>query len=788
VRESCPTSVSGSGFTRATKDDENGVTVLTDDRSAALFTRHARDDESKSWARRFRLPLSVALALAPAIVIGLLWLPVLRYYHVPGVRVPDAMVQQARDLPADSVLDELKDFRLLEAEWKDKAEIVDAASGMLRGELRMPGYPPAHITLPFAARDLEDCGPAWSLPLAGFVVPDTLIQAYEISGREEFLNAAQAFILQFQAYEQAAFLPQGELWNDHAIAARIPVLANFWRVYRHSPNYRPEVGERILQMVGRSEQLLAKPGHFTFATNHGVMQNLALWHATLAFPPLPRTEEYQRLALARMDDQMKFYVSREGMVLEHSAGYHLYGVKLLGMAFRYLELMHQTPPQDWIDKYDAAKQVYALLRRPDGSLPMFGDTDSNPDSLGPLITTFSPDHHAGRLAHELLWKPAKAVQVDPIAGYSIWWDGLEFWPNPAKLSQTVVTWSNFPDHGHKHADEMSLLLWAGGQNWWSNVGYWPYDVEGREAAQSWDGSNAPHLVGESFVSPRTTRLVSSGWSAKLDVLELDRTSGRNFYTAHRQVIHWKPDLWVVLDSTFGQTQSVTRSIWTTASDVRWEREHTDGSFVLASPSSNDRMNVFFFGSPGMTQKLLRGSDHPFAGWQVEGGTPVPSSSLVTQQPANNSWAATVWTWERVDGSSGFAESPQMARWTNAADWEMRVPRAEGSATLRRKGDTLELRDDRGIQETMRLTSPPDSSFRLAELHDQFASAGVRYRRFHPDSSKRLKVTWLLGGLFLLQLLFFAVYKRVRAPGIDALRWLTLVTWIVGGFWLVGIYF
>ena len=94
----------------------------------------------------------MALYIAPAIVIGLLWLPVLRYYYVPGVHVTSSMVQEARDVPADSVLDELKDFRLLEVGWKDKEEIVEAASRMLRGELRKTGYPPANITLPFSPR------------------------------------------------------------------------------------------------------------------------------------------------------------------------------------------------------------------------------------------------------------------------------------------------------------------------------------------------------------------------------------------------------------------------------------------------------------------------------------------------------------------------------------------------------------------------------------------------------------------------------------------------------------
>lgn len=729
----------------------------------------------------------MVLYLVPAMLVGLLWLPVLRYYHVPGVHVTAEMVQAAREFPPDSVLDELRDFRLLEVGWKDKQEIVDAASHLLRGELWIPGYPPAHITLPFSARDLQDCGPALSLPMAGLVVPDTLIQAYEITGRDEFLTAAQAVILKFQDYEQSAVLPRGELWNDHAISGRIPVLANFWRLYRHSPNYRPEVGEKILQIAARSEQLLAKTGHFTFATNHGVMQNLALWHASLAFPSLPRSEQYQQLARARMDDQMKFYVSRQGVILEHSAGYHLYGLKLLGLAFRYLDLMHQTPPQEWIDKYESAKQVYALMRRPDGSLPRFGDTESEADSLGPLITTFGPDHHAGHLAYNSQWRPAKAVEVDPVAGYSIWWDGLRSWPESQQLSQTVVTWSNFGDHGHKHADEMSLLLWAGGRNWWSSVGYWPYDAEGRAEAESWDGSNAPHLTGEISVSPRTTKLVSSGGSDQLAVLDLERTGVENS-VARRQVIHWRPDIWVVLDSTSGRNQSLTRSTWTTASDVSWTPGQDDGSFVLKTPHSGDHMNVFFFGSKGTTRKLLRGSYRPFAGWQVEEGRPVPSSSLVMEQPAQNSWAATAWTWERTGDNPGLQGQPRMAHWTDPTDWEMQLPMGVGGVTVRRQSDLVQFHDARGSEATLRLTVAPNVNSQLAELRAQLVSAGLRYPVFHSESSRRLKVTYLLAGLFLLQQLSFVVYKRIHAPQLDVLRWLSLIAWIAGGVWLIAIYF
>ena len=488
-----------------------------------------------------------------------------------------------------------------------------------------------------------------------------------------------------------------------------------------------------------------------------------------------------------MDDQMKFYVSGDGAVLEHSAGYHLFGLRLLGFAFRYFDLMHRTPPQEWVDKYDSAKRVYATLRRPDGSLPMFGDTDSEADSLGPRITTFGTDGNARRLTYEPQWRPEKAEEVDPVAGYSVWWDGLGSWPDSAQLSQTVVTWSNFGDHAHKHADEMSLLLWAGGRNWWNSVGYWPYGTEGREGAESWDGSNAPHLIGESYVSSRTTRLVSSGRSDELAMLELERI-GPADYVARREVIHWKPDFWVVLDSTSGRDQSYTRSTWTTASDVRWDRGQADGSFVLGRANSNKHLNVFFFGSQGTTQRLLRGSYRPFAGWQVEEGRPVASTSLVTEQPAKNSWAATAWTWETGGDNSRSQGQPQMNHWANPTDWEMQLPLEAGEVTVRRQGDQVQIRNHRGSEKVLRLTAAPNVSSQLAQLRAQFISVGLRYPAFHGESSKRLRVTYLLAGLFVLQQLFFVVYKRIHAPKLDALRWLSLMAWIVGGICLVGIYF
>ena len=75
-------------------------------------------------------------------------------------------------------------------------------------------------------------------------------------------------------------------------------------------------------------------------------------------------------------------------------------------------------------------------------------------------------------------------------------------------SQTVMALSFFQGHGHKHADELSILTWAHGKRWLTSTGYWPYGIPGDESAYGWRGSNAPHWVGESANEARASTTVS----------------------------------------------------------------------------------------------------------------------------------------------------------------------------------------------------------------------------------------------------------------------------------------
>jgi len=307
-----------------------------------------------------RLFFNVIGMLVPAIVFVVIWFPLIAYYYVPNVSITESMTDEGRRVPADSVLDEME--RFFESPAKDRDKLIASAEMVLQGKVAVPGVPSTTIGFPFDTDDLDKNGSGWQLFFARLSIPYILLSAYETTGRNDFLMAAKDAILGFASYERSAWLPKGYLWNDHAIAERISVLAKFWKLYRNHPDYQPEVARDLFQLAARSAELLSSPEHFTFATNHGIMQNLALWQICLTFPTLPGLESYKQLAFDRMQDQMRFYINDEGVVLEHSAGYQKVGLRFMGMAFNYLILLDMPIPAAWKAKYQKAEEFAYVWR------------------------------------------------------------------------------------------------------------------------------------------------------------------------------------------------------------------------------------------------------------------------------------------------------------------------------------------------------------------------------------------------------------------------------------------
>ena len=555
------------------------------------------------------------------------------------------------------------------------------------------------------------------------------------------------------------------------------MLVNFWRFYRNSPVYEPDVAKRLFELVTRIGQHLGRSSEYVFRSNHGVIQNLALWHLCLAFPSLPKTDQYKELAFNRMHNQLDAYVNDEGVVTEHSAFYVGAGLKFLRMALRYLVLLNIDAPDKWITKYERLKEFYCHLRRPDGSLPVFGDSfgGTPPGAGGSAQCT-----------------PTQSSSLYPVGGYSIWWDGLDNWPKLDNLAQTVTAWSYFPWGVHKHPDELSVLLWAGGQTWWTNVGYWPQAHSGRSEAVSWDGSKAPHLVGEKKKSARRTKLLSHGESERLLSIELERV-GPGKYIAGRQVMHLQPNLWIVIDHTHGSSKDRSRTIWTTAHNVSVTAGTTIGSYNLAVEDKDVTLTTFILGSEGTEINKRIGSSKPFAGWEVvyENSltgwdiSPVirSTTSIVVEQSAEDSWSEAIWSLNNgKELGLRFVDSPRMARWASASDWQLDLDTTRGALEIQRKDTKISVRSAGStvINSELQLIEVPNLSDKYGESQKAFINAWKLRGIF----GAQIQITFVLIVLFVVQEILLLIYKHRVKKHYVSIRALVIVGWVMIGFMLL----
>jgi hypothetical protein len=405
-----------------------------------------------------------------------------------------------------------------------------------------------------------------------------------------------------------------------------------------------------------------------------------------------------------------------------------------------------------------------------------------------LTTRLTPDRRATPLEQISSWPAPVPDAVYPVAGYAVSWRGLGRPGEAHRASQTVVAWSYFPGHGHKHADEMSVLLWGSGRPWVTNVGYWPYGVAGRSGAESWRGSNAPHLVSEPRASSRSTRLLASGWSDRVAALDLERRLDAG-YVARRQVVHVNPDVWVVVDHASGAPAEIARVQWNTAADLKLRPAASAGSYALEPSAAGPRLLLRLVASAGTSVRELQGSLDPFGGWQVVDHQPAPAPSIVVEQPAGGSWAMAVWCLEAPGAAGACPDTPVSARFSGDQDWSVSVPRGEAALVVTRGGQELRIASTGAAVSAaspLALQAGPDVSAARARIRAAYETAVRKYPRFRDVEYYRLRASYVLLGLLAAQEMFFLAIRRVRWRG--WLRCAAVLAWLAIGVWLFFVYF
>ncbi len=715
-----------------------------------------------------------AVVVGPLLALLATWLPLVLEYHVSAPQLTADRVELLRGSSAAESQDGLESA----GRWAipaddDRDEVIARADDALAGIFRFPGYAPFRIQ---AHPDLELMKTApgrVQLSLASMQIPNALLQGYRVSGEQRYLDAAVQITLSWARDDRTRWLPVGLIWNDHALAVRAVYLSNFWRYYRRSSAFDSRDAAEVLAFLYRTARRLAKPSQFTFRTNHGVMQNLALLHVAAALPALPDRERFLDIALERLATQLPFFVSDTGVVLEHSASYQEFGVQLLLSLESYLTILDRPMPEGWKRKIDASVCFLGRMARPDGSLPYYGD------SHGRFVVPGLEQTIHDRIASDPSVCESLPV-VDQDFGYAAINTGSQ-----DTVSQTFVAWADFPGRAHKHADELSLSLWQGGHDWWAGSGYWPYGDASRAAAVSWRGSNAPHFKGEAGTSTRESWLQAYEVSEDFFMLDLRRRiSGAG--EVRRQIIHVVPDLWLVLDS--GDTEvpepMVLEAVWSVAPGVNIS-ERRQGFFELHADSPDSELAVGFMNPDGNPVQAVAGRRDPFGGMTAlpDGRIAVDGYFAVASQlPA---WTGSLWF---ADDSGVQAAGPVTVDWSDPEHWKFAWQSADGRVEyLQRAGDRLQMELLQSGRHELMLQHGDRQRPRFKRAVEAWEAARARYHRFRDLIPYRLRLSWLIGVLFTVSAAGGLALGR-HSAGTQAIASAVIILgWALVAIWIATVY-
>lgn len=189
-----------------------------------------------------------------------------------------------------------------------------------------------------------------------------LLDAYYITTEDKYLNKAIEIFKDWRSKEQANTIKNRFLWYDHSVANRVLTLIYLYRLaFKHLSD---ELKEDIIITLLDHGNWLLDDNNYTFVGNHGVMQDRSLLQLGLFF----KESKFQKRAEIRINKSFKRDFSLSGVHSENSTEYHSMMLKM------YEEILKMMETSDGKDVFKKAKHYLKLLVKPNGQLPMEGDS------------------------------------------------------------------------------------------------------------------------------------------------------------------------------------------------------------------------------------------------------------------------------------------------------------------------------------------------------------------------------------------------------------------------------
>ncbi|ODP97417.1 hypothetical protein BGL48_14030 [Salinivibrio sp. SS3] len=304
---------------------------------------------------------------------------------------------------------------------------------------------------------------AWSTELGGaanskklwvnsLVTPHACLAESEGKSEHEYFKKSVELI---KAYLSQYDSGQGLFdiaWRDeHAVSNRLFVLCAFIHLLIDVEE-APLSQLDLLYHAERHAQWLSHDEHYV-KNNHGVMMDLSLaqYSVLIRYIDPKLSDAYLEVALRRLGMMLNDTFDTQGCCTENSPTYHFVNYSLFLSIFSFLkEYAKEFDLDGWEETLEKAKAVGALFLRPDGTIPLIGDSESKPGTFFPNV---EPELSRG-------------VGYYPEAGLFLLSDDnihFTFRAGGRKFS-------------HRHVDDLSITLWYAGSDFVVDSGLYNYDT------------------------------------------------------------------------------------------------------------------------------------------------------------------------------------------------------------------------------------------------------------------------------------------------------------------------
>lgn len=501
-------------------------------------------------------------------------------------------------------------------QFSANAQLVESGRKLVEeGIYAFNGFPDVKVDL-FADWTADPVGNrSWQWNTASFNFMPSLLGYHQTSSDARALAFAIAAIESWCA--AVPRLSGYEFANhDHATALRAE---NSLYLMAYLINHKLAVDARpgIRRLIMREAARLAQDEFYSAHTNHGIEQSRILAFVAHAFPKAAKAGEWWDLALARLEKELAFAFTREGVHVENSPAYHVFVCNAFLKAVYALPEDRTGPLRRAVDKVMIPAMRYTThIVRPDGLLPIIGDTQH-----APPMNCFHP-YAAHPAFRELLFStsggrdgvaPGKSVAAFPESGYLVVRDRWGASPKAARAAFHLIMKCGWHSSYHRHDDDFSVVLFYG-EDWLVDGGLYSY-VES-DPVRRYLRSKWAHNVcvidadGDRWDFRPRNRLCSSlnvETPIREPVRAVATTSAYPGYRAQREIeVHRNRRSFSVHDSIqpvsarSGEVQF--RSLWHLPADKKvYFRE---GEVLVVSPTSNRAMLVRSLGEPFDGVRLL----------------------------------------------------------------------------------------------------------------------------------------------------------------------------------------